>query len=60
MKPADDTTLVITRLFEAPPAAVFDAWLTREEWQAWIGPEGVDCDVSCRRPIPARDANARR
>jgi uncharacterized protein YndB with AHSA1/START domain len=46
MNLADDTTLVITRLFEASPAQVFDAWLTREAWQAWIGPEGVDCDVS--------------
>jgi len=25
MKPTDDTTLVITRLFDAPPARVFDA-----------------------------------
>ncbi len=50
MNPTDDTTLVITRLFEAPPARVFDAWLTREEWQAWIGPEGVDCDVSALEP----------
>jgi uncharacterized protein YndB with AHSA1/START domain len=50
MNPTDDTTLVIRRLFEAPPNRVFDAWLTREEWQAWIGPEGVDCDVSAFEP----------
>jgi uncharacterized protein YndB with AHSA1/START domain len=50
MNPTDDTTLVIRRVFEAPPARVFDAWLTREEWQAWIGPEGVDCDVSALEP----------
>jgi uncharacterized protein YndB with AHSA1/START domain len=42
----DDTTLVITRIFDAPREQVFDAWLTREEWQAWIGPEGVRCDVT--------------
>ncbi len=42
----DDTTLIITRRFDAPREQVFDAWLTREEWQAWIGPEGIWCDVS--------------
>ncbi|MDB5534502.1 MAG: Activator of Hsp90 ATPase [Hyphomicrobiales bacterium] len=41
----DETTLVITRTFDAPPEQVFDAWTRREEWQAWIGPEGVPCDV---------------
>jgi uncharacterized protein YndB with AHSA1/START domain len=50
MNPVDDTTLVITRLFEAPPAEVFDAWMTREAWQAWIGPEGIECDVSILDP----------
>ena len=47
---ADDTTLVITRLFDAPAVRVFDAWLSREEWQSWIGPEGVLCDVSLLEP----------
>ena len=47
---AENTTLVITRLFEAPPERVFDAWLAREEWQSWIGPEGVDCDVHLLEP----------
>jgi uncharacterized protein YndB with AHSA1/START domain len=47
---AKDTTLVITRLFDASPARVFDAWLNREEWQSWIGPEGVDCVVSLLEP----------
>jgi uncharacterized protein YndB with AHSA1/START domain len=46
----EDTTLVITRPFEASPERVFDAWLTREEWQSWIGPEGVDCDVHLLEP----------
>ncbi len=50
MTSADDTTLVITRLFEAPQTQVFDAWMTREEWQAWIGPEGIDCDVFTLEP----------
>ncbi len=47
---ADDATLEITRLFDAPPARVFDAWLHREQWQAWIGPEGMDCDVPVLDP----------
>jgi uncharacterized protein YndB with AHSA1/START domain len=47
---ADDTTLEITRLFEAPPAQVFDAWLNREEWQSWIGPEGTNCEVPLLEP----------
>ena len=35
---------------EAPPARVFDAWLTGEEWQAWIGPEGAHCEVPLFEP----------
>jgi uncharacterized protein YndB with AHSA1/START domain len=46
----DETVLEITRAFDAPPAKVFDAWLTREEWQAWIGPEGVNCLVPLLEP----------
>jgi uncharacterized protein YndB with AHSA1/START domain len=46
----EDTVLLITRIFDAPPARVFDAWLTREEWQAWIGPEGVNCEVPLFEP----------
>ena len=45
-----ESTLVITRLFDAPPARVFDAWLEREEWQAWIGPEGMTCEVPLLEP----------
>ena len=47
---ADDTTLQITRLFDASPERVFDAWLKREQWQAWIGPEGMNCDVTLLEP----------
>jgi uncharacterized protein YndB with AHSA1/START domain len=42
---ADGTTLEITRSFDAAPARVFNAWLNREEWQSWIGPEGLNCEV---------------
>lgn len=41
----DETTLVLTRLFDASPDQVFDAWTSREEWAAWIGPEGINCEV---------------
>jgi uncharacterized protein YndB with AHSA1/START domain len=43
--PADITVLEITRIFDAPRERVFDAWTVREEWQSWIGPEGIDCEV---------------
>jgi uncharacterized protein YndB with AHSA1/START domain len=46
----DVGTLVLTRILDAPPARVFDAWLNREEWQAWIGPEGVRCEVPLLEP----------
>jgi uncharacterized protein YndB with AHSA1/START domain len=45
-----ETTLVITRLFDATPTRVFNAWLNREEWQAWIGPEGMSCEVPLLEP----------
>jgi uncharacterized protein YndB with AHSA1/START domain len=46
----EETTLEITRLFDAPAARVFGAWLNREEWQAWIGPEGMNCEVPLLEP----------
>jgi uncharacterized protein YndB with AHSA1/START domain len=46
----DDTVLLITRTFDATPEEVFDAWLTRERWQAWIGPEGMHCNVRVLEP----------
>ena len=42
--------LEITRILAAPPSRVFDAWLDREQWQAWIGPEGVSCEVPLHEP----------
>lgn len=46
----DDTLLVIRRVFDAPPEAVFDAWMEREQWEAWIGPEGVKCQLPIMEP----------
>ena len=50
MKTDDATTLVMMRTFDAGVEDVFDAWLTRERWQAWIGPEGMDCKVTLLEP----------
>jgi uncharacterized protein YndB with AHSA1/START domain len=47
---AADTTLEITRIFDASPERLFSAWLEREEWQAWIGPKGVSCEVPLLEP----------
>jgi uncharacterized protein YndB with AHSA1/START domain len=46
----DETVLEMTRLFDAPPARVFDCWIDREAWQSWIGPEGVRCEVPLLEP----------
>jgi uncharacterized protein YndB with AHSA1/START domain len=40
----------IRRVFETSPEAMFDAWFTREQWQAWIGPEGCQCEVPVLEP----------
>jgi len=36
----DDRTLVITRLFNAPPASVFKAWTDPAIAKTWMGPRG--------------------
>jgi uncharacterized protein YndB with AHSA1/START domain len=46
----DNTVLEIRRVFDASPEALFDAWFTREQWQAWIGPEGCQCEVPVLEP----------
>ncbi len=48
--PSDDTVLEITRVFDAPPARVFAAWLDLGQFQSWIGPEGIDCEVELLEP----------
>jgi uncharacterized protein YndB with AHSA1/START domain len=46
-----DTVLEITRVFDASPERVFAAWLDRGQFQAWIGPEGIDCEVELLEPL---------
>ncbi len=45
-----DAVLILKRTFDASPARVFDAWLEHEQFQPWIGPEGVNCDVPVFEP----------
>jgi uncharacterized protein YndB with AHSA1/START domain len=47
---SSDTPLQISRLFNAAPAAVFNAWQNREEWESWIGPVGLQCKVPLLEP----------
>jgi len=47
---SDDTALEIARVFDAPPARVFAAWIDLGQFRAWIGPEGVRCDVELFEP----------
>lgn len=46
----DAPVLIVKRTFDASPARVFDAWLTHEQFQSWIGPEGVTCEVPVFEP----------
>ncbi len=41
----NDFSLEVQRTLNAVPEKVFDAWMTREAWQAWIGPKGLRCEV---------------
>jgi uncharacterized protein YndB with AHSA1/START domain len=46
----DAPVLEIKRMIDAKQDRVFDAWMKRPSWQAWIGPEGTDCDVTQFEP----------
>jgi uncharacterized protein YndB with AHSA1/START domain len=43
---AADTTLTITRRFDAPPERVFDAWLNPKLIPQWMGPRGVQAEAT--------------
>ena len=42
--------LEMKRMFDASVERVFDAWMKRERWQSWIGPEGTNSDVTAFEP----------
>ena len=46
----EETRLELTRVFRAPPEMVFEAWLEREAFQSWIGPEGISCELTLHEP----------
>lgn len=40
-----DIAVRLVRIFATTPDRLFDAWVVRENFCRWIGPEGVNCDV---------------
>jgi uncharacterized protein YndB with AHSA1/START domain len=40
-----DATLEIKRVIAASVERVFDAWTVHAQWQSWIGPEGIPCEI---------------
>ncbi|MBV8536890.1 MAG: SRPBCC domain-containing protein [Alphaproteobacteria bacterium] len=47
-----DRVLVITRVFDAPPAAVFKAWIDPAQIVRWIGPQSIKGEVKAMEPRP--------
>ena len=45
----NDTLLQMTRVFEAPPERVFDAWLS-EDMAEWIGPHTIRGEIKLLEP----------
>jgi uncharacterized protein YndB with AHSA1/START domain len=48
---ASDKELIVTRVFDAPRALVFEAWTTREHLAHWWGPKGYTlpfCELDFR------------
>jgi uncharacterized protein YndB with AHSA1/START domain len=43
-------SLEISRRFEAPPARVFDAWLS-DEWGDWLPPAEASCKILALDPV---------
>lgn len=46
----ENPVMEIVRLFDAPPERVFDAWLEKDQWESWIGPEGCKCEITTFEP----------
>ncbi|HEY6431103.1 MAG TPA: SRPBCC domain-containing protein [Acetobacteraceae bacterium] len=58
-----DLSLTITRAFDAPREAVFEAWIDPRQIASWLGPRGVRMECTEMQPWPggsfrmvARDA----
>ena len=40
-----DREIVLVRVIDAPPHAVYAAWVEPDSFCAWFGPDGFTCDV---------------
>jgi uncharacterized protein YndB with AHSA1/START domain len=40
-----DREIVLARVIDAPPQAVFDAWVAADRFCEWFGPDGFTCEV---------------
>jgi uncharacterized protein YndB with AHSA1/START domain len=47
-----DRVLVMTRVFDAPPAAVFKAWIDPAQIVRWLGPRSIKGEVKAMEPRP--------
>ena len=45
MPTAQDQTVLITRIFDAPREAVFEAWTDPDRVAQWFGPEGFETEA---------------
>jgi len=52
VKDNSDCVLVMTRVFDAPPAAVFKAWIDPEQIVRWIGPRSIKGEVKAMEARP--------
>jgi len=46
MTTKEATSLRLTRMIQAEPATVFDAWTQPEHLKKWSAPEGLDVDIA--------------
>ncbi|MEE8438342.1 MAG: SRPBCC domain-containing protein [Micropepsaceae bacterium] len=46
----EESVLVVSRSFEAPREAVFDAWLDAAQLAQWMGPHGVRAEIDALEP----------
>ncbi len=47
-----DCVLVMTRVFDAPPAEVFKAWIDPAQIVRWLGPQSIKGEVKTMEPRP--------